>query len=571
MTTRMTTGELFGTAARAGYATLPPADLLGRYLSERDEAAFRELVGRYAGVVSRACRGVLGRDDLARDAFQETFLRLVRHGHALRRRGGLAVWLARVARTTALNLRRREARQRRHAMATAADPRPTPPDPLPADEAAALWVALGGLPDRFRLPLELVYLEGLTHAEAAARLDQPKGTVDSNVSRGLGRLRAALGPKNAAAAVGAALPAAAAARPVPAEWVEATVRAAAGVAPRPPGLAGSLAAWWSTRPVGALAGTAGVVVGIIGLALGVAALAGWPATRGHDPEPAPPPPAPPTPRVLAGEPAPPVPETLPARNLRLFAQLVRPKLTAALNGLRLGDGGEARITGVETEDSRVFVTAEIGHGPEVGFTTRVWIGHDMYALRGNHRDYWAMWDVTGSGRFVGGDPRKGLRLLPGSTVKRLDAAPIGSLADVAAAFDRIPPDDRSIPAKAALWKEWEGVLSRSAGRWIREPDGQPCCTVGHRPPATSDGFPLVFRYPPLLPLLPDETYLARWLCVRPRPDGRVALHGVHPTGLLLLSADGSRIEVPAAGEVWARPKGEPPDPGDRPAGPPPGR
>jgi hypothetical protein len=259
----------------------------------------------------------------------------------------------------------------------------------------------------------------------------------------------------------------------------------------------------------------------------------------------------------------------------VFAQLVRPKLTDALNGLRLGKGGEARITGVEAEDSRVFVTAEIDHGPGVGFTSRVWIGHDMYDLRGNHRDYrdyWALWDVTGTGHFIGGDPRLGLRLRPGSAVKGLDAAPIQPLTAVADAFDLIPSDNRAMPERAALRKAWDGVMSRSAGRWVRDSDGRPSCTVIYHPPqAKYGGFPLEFRYPSLFPFLPGETLLARWLVVRPRPDGRIAVHGVHPTGLLVLSADGSRVEVPATGEVWVRPKAEPPNAGDRPSVPPPGR
>jgi hypothetical protein len=262
---------------------------------------------------------------------------------------------------------------------------------------------------------------------------------------------------------------------------------------------------------------------------------------------------------MVGVPASPPPETLPTRNLRLFTQLVRPKLTDALNGLRFGEGGEARITGVEAEDSRVFVTAEIDHGPGVGFKTRLWIGHDMCGDRGTYRDYWAMWDVTGTGRFIGGDPRAGLRLRPGSSVKRLDSTPITSLSAVADAFDQIPSDARSMPERAALRKAWDGVMGRSAGRWVRERDGRPSCAVIHHPlQAKYGGYPLEFRYPSVLPFLPGETRPARWLFVRPRPDGRVALHGVHPTGLLVLSADGSRVEVPATGEVWVRPEAAPP-------------
>ena len=63
------------------YRALPAEDLLGRYLSNRDERAFAALVRRYGRLVMTRCREVLRREDLAQEAFQETFTQLVVNGH----------------------------------------------------------------------------------------------------------------------------------------------------------------------------------------------------------------------------------------------------------------------------------------------------------------------------------------------------------------------------------------------------------------------------------------------------------------------------------------------------------
>ena len=94
------------------YRAMPAEELFDRYLADRDEAAFRALVRRYGPLVMRRCRDILRIEDLAQDAFQETFQKLVVAGYSIRKRGSLGPWLAVTARRTAVNIRRRERRQR---------------------------------------------------------------------------------------------------------------------------------------------------------------------------------------------------------------------------------------------------------------------------------------------------------------------------------------------------------------------------------------------------------------------------------------------------------------------------
>ncbi len=177
----------------------PRADgpLLAAFADRRDEPAFAELVRRHGPLVWGACRRALPDPADAEDAFQATFLVLVRRARSLRGADTVGPWLLKVAALTARNARRKNARR----LARAA-PLPDVPDPRPAP--ADVDDVLLGLPDRCRAAVLLTLLEGLTHREAADRLGCAEGTVSSLVSRGLARLRARLG---AEVALGVAVPA----------------------------------------------------------------------------------------------------------------------------------------------------------------------------------------------------------------------------------------------------------------------------------------------------------------------------------------------------------------------------
>jgi RNA polymerase sigma factor (sigma-70 family) len=204
------------------------ADLLARY--RRGEAeAFEAIVRRHGPMVwGVCCRSLWSRQD-AEDVFQATFLVLVRKAGALSRPERLGPWLHGVATRTAARARCLVASRRRREQALAEGA-----EPMSASEALAplLDRELGGLldeaierlPDRFRQPVVLCHLQGLTAEEAAARLGCPRGTVLSRLARARQRLRAALARRGVEVPAGLAGLPAVASPPVPVALVAETVQ-----------------------------------------------------------------------------------------------------------------------------------------------------------------------------------------------------------------------------------------------------------------------------------------------------------------------------------------------------------
>ncbi len=213
--------------ATAGRPT-PISDdiLLSRFAADRDEAAFAELVRRHGPLVRGVTRRRLADAHEADDVAQATFLNLARQAGRV---GGrpLAPWLFTVAHRLACKAQVRAAR------------RPGPPhddiavnaDPLDALTArelvAALDDELARLPDRYRLPLVLCALKGLSRDEAAAQLGWTLGSLRGRLERGRELLRKRLTARGLTVpAVLAGELVAAPAEAMPAALVRAVVRAA---------------------------------------------------------------------------------------------------------------------------------------------------------------------------------------------------------------------------------------------------------------------------------------------------------------------------------------------------------
>jgi RNA polymerase sigma factor (sigma-70 family) len=164
--------------------------LLERFAATKEEAAFAALVRRHGPMVLGVCRRVLRNPDDAEDAFQATFLVLVRRAAFLDRRRPLSNWLYTVAYHTALRAKSTAARRR-------AEERQALDMPRADSETAAAWrelqpvldEELHRLPDKIREPFILCYLQGKTNAEAARELGWPAGTVKSRLSRARDLLR----------------------------------------------------------------------------------------------------------------------------------------------------------------------------------------------------------------------------------------------------------------------------------------------------------------------------------------------------------------------------------------------
>ena len=224
----------FDRVASAGtVAALSDRELLRRFVARADDRAFAALMARHGPMVLGVCRRHLDDGHAAEDAFQATWLVLVRRAGSLRDADRLGPWLHGVARRVALRARRVVARRRAvERLGLDHDP---PAVPEPDDDRAARQSALdeevARMPERLRSPLVLCYLEGLTHEEAAHRLGCPLGTVRSRIARSRVLLRDRLARRGLMAPeVGLATPSAWLFPSVPEGLFDATCRAGLGVA-----------------------------------------------------------------------------------------------------------------------------------------------------------------------------------------------------------------------------------------------------------------------------------------------------------------------------------------------------
>ncbi len=171
---------------------LSDGELLGLFAEGRDETAelaFAALVERHGPMVLRVCRYVLRNAHDAQDAFQATFLILVRRAVVIRKRESVGSWLHGVALRVSVCARTPLARRRRHEQIASENASICAGDELESHEiAAVLHHELGRLPERYRAAVVLCYLEGLSCEAAAQRLRWPVGTVKSRLSRGRERL-----------------------------------------------------------------------------------------------------------------------------------------------------------------------------------------------------------------------------------------------------------------------------------------------------------------------------------------------------------------------------------------------
>lgn len=176
-------------------------ELVERFVKGRDEAAFEAIVARYGPMVLRVCRQLLRDPNDVDDAFQVTFLILVRKASSLKRCDLLGNWLYGVAHRVALRTRNLAARRGQRTTAAIAagrframrlSPRETGNDRCEAqslERDPSLHEEIARLPEKYRVPIVLCYMEGLTHDDAARQLKWPLGTVKGRLARARALLR----------------------------------------------------------------------------------------------------------------------------------------------------------------------------------------------------------------------------------------------------------------------------------------------------------------------------------------------------------------------------------------------
>ena len=184
---------------------LTDAQLLERFTSYRDESAelaFRALLERHGPMVLRVCRAVLRDAHDADDAFQATFLVLVRRAGSLWVRDSLGPWLHQVAYRIAHCARSDAARRRQQELRASEFTARFHDDGDRDDLTEVVHEELGRVPQRYREAVVLCLLEGLTPEQAARHLNCPVGTVHSRLARGREQLRGRLARRGLAAPAG---------------------------------------------------------------------------------------------------------------------------------------------------------------------------------------------------------------------------------------------------------------------------------------------------------------------------------------------------------------------------------
>ncbi|MFI5454711.1 MAG: RNA polymerase sigma factor [Isosphaerales bacterium] len=221
---------------------LTEGKLLERFVEGRDEAAFAALVSLHGPMVLGVCRRILRDENDVEDAFQATFLVLVRRAGAIRRGDLVSRWLHGVAHRVAVRARAQAARRHLHER-TGLEIDEIDAGPSAGEESRhelrwTLDEELARLPASLRSPVVLCYLEGLTHDEAARCLRCPVGTVRSRLARARDLLRKRLA-RQGLMTDGSALSAVLSREHVPLDLIDSTIRASLEFATKQAAAAGA--------------------------------------------------------------------------------------------------------------------------------------------------------------------------------------------------------------------------------------------------------------------------------------------------------------------------------------------
>ena len=155
--------------------------LIQEFFAARRDEAFAEIVRRYAPLVLGVCRRILGYGPDAEDAAQAVFLTLAHKAASLHSRAPLAGWLHRVARQISLDAKKRSAVRARHERSAANGYLESTAEKSALAEI--LDEELNALPEKYRVPLLLHHVAGLTQEETAAALNEKVGTVSMQLNR----------------------------------------------------------------------------------------------------------------------------------------------------------------------------------------------------------------------------------------------------------------------------------------------------------------------------------------------------------------------------------------------------
>ncbi len=161
---------------------VPDGELLDRFATTRDEAAFAELVVRHGPKVYAVCRRVLGRDQLAEDAYQATFVVLAKKAHTVHPRSAVGGFLYGVARKAAMRAYAVTRRRKETLVGRVPETRLAEQSAADSDVLAMLDEEIANLSDTLRAAVVLCELDGVGRADAAKQLGIAEGTLSSRLA-----------------------------------------------------------------------------------------------------------------------------------------------------------------------------------------------------------------------------------------------------------------------------------------------------------------------------------------------------------------------------------------------------
>ncbi|MHB1562387.1 MAG: sigma-70 family RNA polymerase sigma factor, partial [Isosphaeraceae bacterium] len=215
-------GRIFDGGSLVG---LSDGQLLRRFAAG-DEGAFEAIVSRFGPTVLGVCRRLLHDPSDVEDAFQATFLVLLRKAGGLRDADAIGPWLHGVAHRVAARIRvrstRRPERERRGARPEAVEVDSA--GDVERDELRRLIEdEIGRLPEKYRRPVVLCYVEGRTHEEAARRLRCTAGSLRGRLDRARRKLQERLARRGVSLAIGLGALSSLSEAAVPAPLISATI------------------------------------------------------------------------------------------------------------------------------------------------------------------------------------------------------------------------------------------------------------------------------------------------------------------------------------------------------------
>jgi RNA polymerase sigma factor (sigma-70 family) len=175
--------EILSTFRARGSGSQDDGRVLNLFIEKKDPAAFEVLVQRHGPMVLGVCRRILASSHDAEDAFQATFLVLVRKAVSIIPREVVGNWLYGVAYNVARKARAIQLKRHGREMQLESLPEPGAPEDAVLDLRELLDEEVSRLPRKYRIPMILCSLEGRTNKEAAQELGWPEGTVSGRLTR----------------------------------------------------------------------------------------------------------------------------------------------------------------------------------------------------------------------------------------------------------------------------------------------------------------------------------------------------------------------------------------------------